>query len=266
MLPRNLASRRAQYLTCINSSTDSWVDSNNTSSQDTKGAASKSDDYDDENDKEIEDEEEWEDGDQTNEKDEFDEDEADNDAESVAKASPLERTFSKRSVEDRTRFGEKAKSKKKGSELGGSIDVNVALDFKLIKALIVSVISKGMHDGGSLLVFMPGVGEISKLCDLLNNKSSFYNNRQNSSWEESNKDDKDEFGAALNVNGQKLMVLPLHSGLSGKDQMAVFKSAPRGSVKVVVATNIAETSITIPDCTVVIDSARVKLVFIFLHL
>ena len=43
-----------------------------------------------------------------------------------------------------------------------------------------------------------------------------------------------------------------------RDQSIVFKPAAPGLVKVVVATNIAETGITVPDITTVIDSGRVK--------
>ncbi|CAM9660312.1 unnamed protein product [Chrysoparadoxa australica] len=58
---------------------------------------------------------------------------------------------------------------------------------------------------------------------------------------------------------QKLLeVFPLHSSLSSREQRAIFKKMPRGVRKVVVSTNIAETSITIEDCTHVIDSGRVK--------
>ena len=43
----------------------------------------------------------------------------------------------------------------------------------------------------------------------------------------------------------KMMVLPMYGGLPGKDQMRVFEKVGRKTRKVVIATNIAETSITI---------------------
>ena len=49
-------------------------------------------------------------------------------------------------------------------------------------------------------------------------------------------------------------MLPLHSSLPPAAQQAVFQKAPRGLTKVILSTNIAETSITIPDVTTVIDS------------
>ena len=38
----------------------------------------------------------------------------------------------------------------------------------------------------------------------------------------------------------------------------MFEPAPRGCLKVVVATNVAEASVTIPDVTVVVDTCRVR--------
>lgn len=55
--------------------------------------------------------------------------------------------------------------------------------------------------------------------------------------------------------------LPLHSALTSNEQKKVFNRPPKGSRKIVVSTNVAETSITIPDCVVVIDSGRSKTMF-----
>ena len=44
----------------------------------------------------------------------------------------------------------------------------------------------------------------------------------------------------------KLSILPMHGALPNYEQLKVFQSPPIGIRKVVVATNIAETSITIP--------------------
>ena len=54
------------------------------------------------------------------------------------------------------------------------------------------------------------------------------------------------------------IILPLHSALSASDQRRVFQKPPGGARKIVVATNIAETSLTIPDVVYVIDSGRQK--------
>ncbi|KAF0428702.1 P-loop containing nucleoside triphosphate hydrolase protein [Gigaspora margarita] len=55
-----------------------------------------------------------------------------------------------------------------------------------------------------------------------------------------------------------LYVLPLYSLLSTRAQMRVFEPPPEGARLCVVATNIAETSLTIPGVTYVVDSGKVK--------
>ena len=53
-------------------------------------------------------------------------------------------------------------------------------------------------------------------------------------------------------------VLALHSNISSDEQRKAFQIPPTGVHKIVVATNIAETSLTIPDITCVIDSGKLK--------
>ncbi|KAJ2237357.1 helicase [Coemansia sp. RSA 1722] len=79
----------------------------------------------------------------------------------------------------------------------------------------------------SVLVFLPGVAEIHALVDILRTDPG-------------------------------LSVLALHSGMAASDQRRVFDRPPRNCRKVVVATNIAETSITIDDVGFVVDSGRVR--------
>ncbi|MBI2108645.1 MAG: ATP-dependent RNA helicase [Parcubacteria group bacterium] len=81
---------------------------------------------------------------------------------------------------------------------------------------------------GDVLVFMTGAKDIGEVVELL--KQSVVSN---------------------------LMILPVHAGLSPEDQQKIFHSFP-GKRKVVVATNIAETSITIDGIVYVIDSGFVK--------
>lgn len=111
------------------------------------------------------------------------------------------------------------------------------LNYDLIAQLCVRVDSKLAADknSGSILIFLPGIMEISKCIRAV---------------------DK-EFARA----GRSSVCLPLHSALSSRDQTKVFSRAPNGTRKIVVSTNIAETSITIPDCVVVIDGGRSKSVF-----
>ncbi|KAJ7597184.1 P-loop containing nucleoside triphosphate hydrolase protein [Mycena floridula] len=81
----------------------------------------------------------------------------------------------------------------------------------------------------AVLVFMPGLGEIRKLNDLLMEHTAFQNQNQ-------------------------FKIYPLHSSI--ENQGAVFDIPPFGVRKLVIATNIAETGITIPDITCVIDSGK----------
>lgn len=80
---------------------------------------------------------------------------------------------------------------------------------------------------GGILIFLPGVAEINRTVNQLRSVSSLH-------------------------------VLPLHASLDTREQRRVFTSAPSGKRKVVVATNVAETSITIDDIVAVIDTGKVK--------
>jgi len=51
-----------------------------------------------------------------------------------------------------------------------------------------------------------------------------------------------------------MLTLPLHSTVPKEQQQRVFRPAPSGKVKVILGTNIAESSVTIDDVAVVVDS------------
>jgi RNA helicase HrpA len=58
---------------------------------------------------------------------------------------------------------------------------------------------------------------------------------------------------------RRLHCIPLYARLGKDEQEKVFEPAPEGKIKVVISTNIAETSVTIDGITVVIDSGLAKI-------
>ena len=61
--------------------------------------------------------------------------------------------------------------------------------------------------------------------------------------------------------GKTLFLIPLYGRLSKEEQDRAFIPTPQGKTKVVISTNIAETSVTIDGITTVIDSGLAKLNF-----
>ena len=57
---------------------------------------------------------------------------------------------------------------------------------------------------------------------------------------------------------KELMVLPIYAGLPTDQQAKIFEPTPKGARKCVLATNIAETSLTIDNIIYVIDCGFVK--------
>ena len=105
------------------------------------------------------------------------------------------------------------------------------IDFNLIVKLLQKVAydpdySRFSH---AILIFLPGIAEIRQLNDMLGGHPAF---------------------------GRDWKVYPLHSSFSSEDQQAAFEVPPHGMRKIVLATNIAETGITIPDITCVVDTGK----------
>jgi ATP-dependent RNA helicase DHX37/DHR1 len=70
-------------------------------------------------------------------------------------------------------------------------------------------------------------------------------------------DDDDDVDEDLSEESQ-IWVLPLYSMLPPEQQMKVFEPVPENARLIVISTNIAETSITIPGIRYVVDTGRVK--------
>ncbi|KAI9330847.1 P-loop containing nucleoside triphosphate hydrolase protein [Obelidium mucronatum] len=109
-----------------------------------------------------------------------------------------------------------------------------SVDYSLVAATVKFICSRNASEddgSGAILVFLQGAMEIKKCIDVI----------------------KEEVGAAFLLD-----VMPLHAQLSPKEQNSVFRRPKKGYRKVVVCTNVAETSITIDDVVYVIDAGRVK--------
>ena len=106
-------------------------------------------------------------------------------------------------------------------------------DFKTInKILFNTILSSIENDTGDILVFLSGVKEIKSLQKLLDDE-----------FKKNNSDD--------------IVLLPLYSALTKKEQdRAIYKNIKR---KIILSTNIAQTSLTIDGVKVVVDSGLEKL-------
>lgn len=105
-----------------------------------------------------------------------------------------------------------------------------------LQAAVTTVLS--IHDQepiGDILVFLTGQDDIDAAVQMLT--------------EEAHSKGKHASG---------LVVLPLYSGLPRSDQDLVFSPTPRGKRKVVISTNIAETSLTLEGVVYVVDSGFSK--------
>ena len=56
----------------------------------------------------------------------------------------------------------------------------------------------------------------------------------------------------------QILIRPIYAALPSSKQMEVFEPAPRGTRKVILATNIAEAAVTIPGVKFVIDGGLCK--------
>ncbi|GES73943.1 ATP-dependent RNA helicase Prh1 [Rhizophagus clarus] len=89
---------------------------------------------------------------------------------------------------------------------------------------------------GDILVFLPGQEDIEILEKLIN-----------------------EYGTSLPPDKLKVITCLLFAALPTEQQTKVFDPAPPGTRKIILATNIAETSITIRGVRYVVDTAKCKI-------
>jgi HrpA-like RNA helicase len=105
--------------------------------------------------------------------------------------------------------------------------IGFGINYDLIAATVQYIDQQLGSTEGGILIFLPGTMEIDRTIQALRHLPNMH-------------------------------ALPLHASLLPADQKRVFPPAPAGKRKVIAATNVAETSITIEDIVAVIDTGRVK--------
>lgn len=103
----------------------------------------------------------------------------------------------------------------------------LAAHLRFDEAVAIATAELLRHESGSLLLFLPGVGEILRVQEQL----------------------------ATRVGGD-VVLCPLYGALTLAEQRLAILPAPQGKRKVVLATNIAETSLTIEGIRLVVDCAQ----------
>jgi HrpA-like RNA helicase len=113
------------------------------------------------------------------------------------------------------------------------------INYELVEIVVQYIDSSAPNDDddafgkGAVLIFLPGLAEITEMYNRLKRNATV-------------------------GNSNKFLLIPLHSSLSSDEQKIVFARPPKGVRKVVMSTNIAETSITIDDVCFVIDTGKLK--------
>lgn len=117
---------------------------------------------------------------------------------------------------------------------------------------------------GDVLVFLPGQREIAKVEMALSPSPTGVGERLRSSdgGSVASSSAAPASGASRHLlatgEGKGVLVLPLHGELSMEQQSAALQPDPQGRRRVVLATNVAESSVTLPGVRVVIDSGQAR--------
>ncbi|CAA9964859.1 hypothetical protein CFE70_008101 [Pyrenophora teres f. teres 0-1] len=105
-----------------------------------------------------------------------------------------------------------------------------------LDAALVTVMQIHLTEpAGDILLFLTGKEEIDSSCEIISERMK-----------------------ALGPNVPELMILPIYGALPSEVASRIFEPAPNGTRKVVIATNIAETSLTIDGIYYVVDPGFVK--------
>ena len=111
------------------------------------------------------------------------------------------------------------------------------VDIKLIYEVITYIFKTWpvhRHTANTILIFLPGYNEIMDLRDYIASRTS---NRKEC---------------------ESFIVYTIHSQINTTDQKKMFERPPKNVRKIILSTNISETSVTIDDVGFVIDSGKIK--------
>ena len=110
-------------------------------------------------------------------------------------------------------------------------DDDLDMPFPLVAATIFHVLQQS--DSGHVLVFLPGWEDIMAVQRILQ-------------------------GGEMSLDPNQYNIHLLHSSIPLADQQIIFEPPPEGVRRIILGTNIAETSVTIPDVVYVVDTGKVK--------
>ncbi|XP_016923144.2 ATP-dependent RNA helicase DHX29 [Drosophila suzukii] len=112
---------------------------------------------------------------------------------------------------------------------GGRTIIDPEIDNDLIVSLLELLLRRG--DTGAVIVYLPGYNDMTALMDRLD----------------------------MALPRDQIKILLLHSQVDNNEQRKVFRVYHGVRLKIILSTNIGQTSITIPDLLYVIDTGRAKM-------
>ncbi|CEF63172.1 Helicase, C-terminal domain and Helicase-associated domain and DNA/RNA helicase, DEAD/DEAH box type, N-terminal domain and Domain of unknown function DUF1605 domain and Helicase, superfamily 1/2, ATP-binding domain and P-loop containing nucleoside triphosphate hydrolase domain-containing protein [Strongyloides ratti] len=119
---------------------------------------------------------------------------------------------------------------KKAKTIATEIEINESIPYNLIIEIIKKMITIDDNDSGSILVFLPGLNEIFVLKKLIEEYLEIFS----------------------------MEIITLHSSLSLDFQNLEPSKSDKKVTRIFLSTNIAESSITVPDISCVIDTGKVR--------
>lgn len=130
---------------------------------------------------------------------------------------------------------------------GRTFPVEILHSANVVSDFVAQAVSQAVNihlstkEDGDILIFMPGQEEIEVTCDKIEERIDYVKSQN------------------PDAEIKELKILPMYSALPPEKQAEVFKEAPKDCRKCIVATNIAETSLTVDGVKFVIDSGFSRL-------